>query len=71
MTNIIFNLFFNTAYAQTITASDTIQMPPTFINDIFSMAQNLFNSWGGWIATIIGVLLALVAIDFIIGAFRK
>jgi hypothetical protein len=57
------------AFAQV--ASSTIVVPTNFTSEILAQASALFNSFEGYITLIIGVLLALVAIEFLINAFHK
>jgi hypothetical protein len=52
-------------------ASDTINLPANFNDSIWSQAQLLFTSFSGYVDMIIGVILALVVIDFIIGALHS
>jgi hypothetical protein len=54
------------AFAQTA----TIQLPSNFTADILSQATALLGSLGSYVTLIIGVLLALVVIEFVIGAIR-
>lgn len=56
------------AFAQS--ASDTIQLPANFTSDILAQATALLNSLGGFVTLIVGVLLALVVVEFVIGAIR-
>ena len=55
-----------------IDASSTIPIPSGFIDDVFLVVSNLFalSSIGGIVATIIGVLLAFIAIEMLINAIR-
>ena len=55
-----------------IDASSTIPIPSGFIDQVFLLVGNLFalNSIGGIVATIVGVLLAFIAIEMLINAIR-
>lgn len=57
------------AFAQ----STTITLPPDFNSSIMSQAQSLLasNSIGGFAELVIGVILAAVVLEIIIGAIRK
>ena len=57
------------AFAQV--ASTTLVVPTDFTSQVLAQASALFGSFEGYITLIIGVLLALVAIDFLINAFHK
>jgi divalent metal cation (Fe/Co/Zn/Cd) transporter len=48
-----------------------IELPATFLATMWSTANDLFTSFGGLIATIVGVLLGVVVIEMIIGAIRS
>jgi hypothetical protein len=65
---IISSLAFLPAFAFAQTA--TIQLPTNFISDILSQATALLSSLEGFVTLIVGVLLALVVIEFVIGAIR-
>ncbi len=54
------------AFAQTT----TVQLPSNFTADILAQATALLTSMEGYISLIVGVLLALVVIEFVIGAIR-
>ncbi len=56
------------AFAQT--ATNTIELPANFTADILTQATALLTSLDGFITLIIGVLLALVVVEFVIGAVR-
>jgi hypothetical protein len=56
------------AFAQT--ATDTIQLPSGFTSDILTQATALLGSLEPYISLIIGVLLALVVVEYVIGAMR-
>lgn len=56
------------AFAQT--ATDTIQLPSALTGDILTQATALLGSLESYVALIIGVLLALVVVEFVIGAIR-
>lgn len=51
--------------------STTISMPAGFTSDIWGNVQALFNGFAGYIALVIGVILAAVVLDIVIGAIRK
>lgn len=59
------------AFAFAQIASTTLVVPTNFTGDILAQASALFGSFEGYITLIIGVLLALVAIEFLINAFHK
>ena len=61
---------FSPALALAQSASDTIQLPANFTSDILAQATALLNSLGGFVTLIVGVLLALVVVEFVIGAIR-
>lgn len=52
------------------TATDTIQMPSDLTAQILSQATALLGSLSAYMELIIGVLLALVVVEFVIGAIR-
>jgi hypothetical protein len=56
------------AFAQT--ATDTIQLPSDLTAQILSQATALLGSLSSYMELIIGVLLALVVVEFVIGAIR-
>jgi hypothetical protein len=56
------------AFAQS--ASDTIQLPSDMTAQILSQATALLGSLSSYMELIIGVLLALVVVEFVIGAIR-
>ena len=56
------------AFAQV--ASGTIQIPAGFTADILTQATALLGSLEPYISLIVGVLLALVVVEFVIGAIR-
>jgi hypothetical protein len=51
--------------------TSTLQLPADFVSNILAQATALLTSFGNYIALIIGILLALVAIEFLISAIRK
>jgi hypothetical protein len=51
-------------------ASDTIQLPSDMTAQILSQATALLGSLAQYMELIIGVLLALVVVEFVIGAIR-
>lgn len=55
------------AFAQ---STPTVQLPSTFTADILSQATALLASLSNFVTLIVGVLLALVVIEFVIGAIR-
>lgn len=55
------------AFAQ---STPTVQLPSTFTADILSQATALLASMSNFVTLIVGVLLALVVIEFVIGAIR-
>ncbi len=56
------------AFAQSV--SGTIQIPANFTADILTQSTSLLNALEGFVALIVGVLLALVVIEHVIGAIR-
>jgi hypothetical protein len=56
------------AFAQT--ATNTIQMPSDLTAQILTQATALLGSLSAYMELIIGVLLALVVVEFVIGAIR-
>ena len=56
------------AFAQD--ASDTIQLPSDMTAQILSQATALLGSLSSYMELIVGVLLALVVVEFVIGAIR-
>jgi hypothetical protein len=56
------------AFAQV--ASGTIQLPSALTADILTQATALLSSLEGYMSLIIGVLLALVVVEFVISAIR-
>jgi hypothetical protein len=59
--------------ARAQTASDTIAVPPTFMTGVWQIVNNLFatSSLGGIVAEFVGVILALIALEFLISALIK
>jgi len=51
-------------------STPTVQLPSTFTSDILSQATALLASMSNFVTLIVGVLLALVVIEFVIGAIR-
>jgi len=51
-------------------ASGTIELPSALTGDILAQATALLTSLEGYMSLIIGVLLALVVVEFVIGAIR-
>ena len=58
------------AFAFAQTATDTIQLPSDLTAQILSQATALLGSLSAYMELIIGVLLALVVVEFVIGAIR-
>jgi hypothetical protein len=58
------------AFAFAQTASGTIVLPAALTGDILAQATALLTSLEGYMSLIIGVLLALVVVEFVIGAIR-
>ena len=58
------------AFAFAQTATDTIALPSALIGDILAQATALLASLEGYMSLIIGVLLALVVVEFVISAIR-
>jgi hypothetical protein len=56
------------AFAQS--ATDTIQLPSDLTAQVLSQATALLGSLSSYMELIIGVLLALVVVEFVIGAIR-
>jgi len=56
-----------------ITSSTTILVPSDYVSGILQMVTNLFalNSFGTLIIMIVGVILALIAIEFLIRSLHK
>jgi hypothetical protein len=52
------------------TATDTIQLPSDMTAQVLSQATALLGSLSSYMELIIGVLLALVVVEFVIGAIR-
>ena len=59
------------ALAQSYSASDTIALPPSFIDNMWAQASLLFTSLSSYTEAIIGVLLALVVIGEVVYMIRK
>jgi len=49
----------------------TINLPSGFVGDILSNANALFSSFSGYITLIIGIILAAVVIEILIGVLRR
>jgi hypothetical protein len=54
-----------------INASDTINLPPSFMDNVWAEAQNLWTSFSPVIESIIGVILALLVIGELVHMLRK
>lgn len=52
------------------TATDTIQLPSDMTAQVLTQATALLGSLSSYMELIIGVLLALVVVEFVIGAIR-
>ena len=52
-------------------ASDTISLPPNFIDNIWAQATLLFNSFSSYTNMIIGVVLALTIIGELVALLRN
>ena len=52
-------------------ASNTITLDPSFNISVWAQAQSLFNGFSGYISMIVGVILAAVVLEIVIGAIRK
>ena len=63
-------LLFAPTFAFAQTATDTIQLPAALTGDILAQSTALLGSLEGFMSLIIGVLLALVVVEFVIGAIR-
>ena len=53
------------------TASDTINLPPGFVDSIWAQATLLFDSFSSYTNMIIGVVLALIVIGELIALLRN
>lgn len=51
--------------------TSTIQLPANFVEYSLNNATNLLASFGGYITLIVGVLLAVIVIEILIGALKK
>jgi hypothetical protein len=49
----------------------TINLPSGFVSDILNNANALFSSFSGYITLIIGIILAAVVIEILIGVLRR
>ncbi len=63
-----FIFFPDLAFAQSV--SGTIQMPANFTGDVMTQATALLASLSNFTTLIVGVLLALVVIEFVISSIR-
>jgi len=52
-------------------ATTTINLPSGFVGDILNNANALFSSFSGYITLIIGIILAAVVIEILIGVLRR
>jgi hypothetical protein len=52
-------------------ATTTFQLPSGFMPNIWSQTTAMFSALAPYTTAIVGVLLALVAIEFIIGAIHN
>lgn len=52
-------------------STSTIQLPTDFIANVLAQATALLGNLGGYIALIVGVLLAVLVIEILIGAIKK
>ena len=68
--SILGTLAFAPAFAFAQTATDTIQLPSDLTAQILAQATALLGSLSAYMELIIGVLLALVVVEFVIGAIR-
>ena len=55
-------------FAQVATGS--IQLPSNFTADVLTQSTALLTNLEGYMSLIVGVLLALVVVEFVIGAIR-
>ncbi len=63
-------IVFLPAFAFAQVATGTIELPTNFTADILTQATALLGSLSNYTTLIIGVLLALVVVEFVIGAIR-
>ena len=49
----------------------SIQLPTDFSANMLGVSNNMFTSFSPLIYTVCGILLALVAIEILVGIFRK
>lgn len=54
-----------------MTPTSTIALPTDFVANVLNFSQNLFTSWSGYITLIVGVILAALVLDIIIGALHR
>jgi hypothetical protein len=51
--------------------TSSLQLPSDFNTNLLAQANTLLGNFAPYVELIVGVLLALVAIEFIIGSFHK
>ena len=52
-------------------STSSIQLPTDFISGILTQTTTMLSNFSGYITLIVGILLAVVVIEIIIGAIRK
>lgn len=52
-------------------ATDTIQLPASFSDNMLAVATNTLGNFAPLVYTIIGILLAIVVVEILIAIFRK
>ena len=65
---LIISLFPLSAFAA---STSSIELPASFNSDIWAQASSLFGSFSPYITMIIGVVLAAIVLEILIGALHK
>jgi len=58
----------NLAFAQD--ASNTIPLPPGFVDGMMTIAVSQLSQWAPLVYTILGILLAVIVIELLLHSFR-
>jgi hypothetical protein len=62
--------FFVAPFLALADASSSISLPSDFNANIWAQAQALFTGFAGYIELIVGVILAAIVLEIVIGALR-
>lgn len=52
-------------------STSTIQLPVNFVADIITQATSFLGNLSGYLVLIIGIIVAVIVVEILIGALRK